>query len=241
MTMHGSAKLAATVGVAAPLRTLMTAVLVGVGNAGLPTAAIAADDAVVESRPVPRYSPAGPGVQLVDHDLAAECADNARKRDARQAYNVSCFMLRDFMEAYHPGEEFTWQRAANRGFGYVGTRERDADTEQQVYVNWQSFSDGLQWGFTETEITRRLAGDPFAIVADAAARDRIRAALGVDVAAGPSDVFARRGRSVLTDERVDGIVFPAVELAGDRYGVLTEGRLRWFTPAGEPVEDARRQ
>lgn len=223
----------------APRLLLFVALLAAAGQCGLP-GATAADDAVGEPRPGHWYPAAGAGAQLVDYDLAAACVENARKRDAGQAHNYACFMLRDFMDSYHPAAEFTWQRAGSRGFGFVGTRKPDDGTLQEVFVRWQSFSDGLQWGFTETEITRNLGADPFAIVADADARTRIRDAIDPDASC-PCDVFVQRTREVFTDQRTEGIAFPPADLIGDRYGVFVDGRVRFFTPAGEPIEEGRRQ
>lgn len=211
--------------------------LTAAGQRGLP-GATAADDTVV-AQPGHWYAFAGEGIHLIDYDLAAACEENARKRDAGQAFNYACFLLRDFMNSYHPDTEFTWQRVGNRSGSFVGTRKPDNETLQEVFVRWQSFSDGLQWGFTETEITRRLGADPFAIVADADARARIRSAIGPDAASHPCDVFVRRTREVMTDS--GNIVFPPADLSDERYGVFVDGDLRFFTPAGEPLADANRR
>lgn len=219
--------------------TVVVAVLAAVALYRLP-GTTAADDTVVGARPPQWPGPAGEAAPLVAFDLKAECEENERRRAAGQAHNVACFMLRDYMQAYHPGADFAWRRCAKRVFGFVGTRRPDDETLQEVFVGWQSFSDGLQWGFTEVEITRDLGTDPFAIVADGDARRCIRNALGPDDASRPCDVFLQRTRVVTTDQVSGKIPFPPTQFSGERYGVFLDGRVRFFTPSGEPIQDARR-
>lgn len=196
--------------------------------------AAAVDDVVSEPRPRHWHAPFGSAAQFAAYDLEAECDDNERKRAAHEPSNYACFMLRDFMNAYHPGEDFFWQRSPKAAFRFVGTRRPDAHRLQEIFVHWQSFSDGLQWRFFETEVTRHLGDDPFLIVADDGARERIRNAAGPAAADRPWDVFLHRTRQAVTDQRTDNVEFPAADLTGDRYGVYAAGRLRYFTPAGEP-------
>lgn len=196
--------------------------------------ATADDDVVEEPRPRHWYAPAADHGLGAAYDLAAACVENDRKRTAREPFSFACFLLRDFMHAYHPGEEFVWHRSPGRAFHFAGSRRRDEQTVQEVFVRWQSFSDGLQWGFSETELTRRVGADPFRIVADTSTRDRIRHAVGPDAASQPCDVFLHRTRAVFTDQATEAVAFPAAELSAPRYGVFTAGRVRFFTPAGEP-------
>lgn len=222
---------------AAVCRFLVAAILgSGVGFLAAPRPAAADDDTVAEDRPSHWCAPPGGGGPLVAYDLATECAENARRRDAGQPHSFSCFLLRDYMAAHHPDTAYTWQRPANRAFGFVGTRRPDGPMRQEVYVRWQSLSDGLQWGFSEIEITRHAGRDPFAIVTDTAVRSRIRRAVGADVAGWSGDVFAERTRDVVTDQRNDGLAFEPAGFSTERYGVHAEGGTRFFTLSGEPLE-----
>lgn len=240
MTIHKAANLATSAGEASGLRVLEAALLLGTVFVGWMPTAISADDFVDEPRPAHWYAPAGAAGPLIAYDLEAECAENARKRDARQVFNSSCFTLQQFMDTYHPGVDFTWRRFAHRDAGYLGTRRRDDGILQEVFIRWQSLSDGLQVGFSESELTRHAGTDPFAIVVDATARDRIRATIAAVAAGGPYDVFAQRTRTVIADERTEVLALPPAGFTGNRYGVFSHGRVRYFTPAGDPLDDNRR-
>lgn len=81
---------------------------------------------------------------------------------------------------------------------------------------------------------RRVSEDPFTVVADAGARDRIRRA----VAEEPADVFLERTRQVFTDQRPGHLAFEPHAFTTERYGVLAAGGVRFFSLTGEPRADA---
>lgn len=180
-----------------------------------------------------RYEPAGAGA-AAPYDLRAERAEHERRRSARQPYAITPFLLHDYLQAHHPDADFVWQRPIGRSFFFVGTRNPNPDSLQQVYVGWQSYSDGLQWGFTEIEIVRHLGTDPFQIVADAAVREKIRTAVGPPGKAGDWDVFLERSRQVFTDQGAERLVFEPAGHDAVRYGVWADGRTRFFTREGTP-------
>ena len=186
-------------------------------HVGRPSAHAAPPGQAIEPPPPERYVPHGVGGELIDYDLAAGC------------------FLKQFMDAYHPGVEFTWQRPAKRGFGFVGTRKPDDMTLQNVYVGWHIWDDGCSWKFSEKELTRHMGFDPFEIVADAGARGRIKSALGPEAVDRPCDVFRQRSREVMTGTESATLSFGPAELSGEQYGVLVDGRLRLFNAAGDPL------
>ena len=208
------------------------------GLAGLPPSRGAEPaleaQAIVAPEPS-RFQPRDAGSDLVDYDLSAAVEASARARAAGQPWNFDCVLLKEFIDAYHPGSEFTWQRPSKGRFRYVGTRKPDDTTLQQVYVNWQPWSDSIEWNFNETEITRHLGVDPFEIIPDAGARAQIRNAVGPDSADRPCDAFLQRTREIFTEHKPSNVSFPAAPLANDRYGVFVDGQVRFFSLTGDPL------
>jgi hypothetical protein len=195
------------------------------------------DDTIVDDRPAHWYTPPGFGGRLVAYDLTTACDENARKRNAGMPYNTACFMLRDFVAAYHPGVKFSWQRPTGRHSCFVGTALHADGSRDEVFVRWQSLSDGLQWGFGETRLTRQSDADPFSVIADAAVRRDIREATGIDTAARRCDVFLVRTRDVVADDRADGLRFLSARQSDGRYGVVVDGSVKFFDlpPSAIPV------
>lgn len=194
----------------------------------------AEDDTIVDRRPAHWYTPPGFDGGLVAYDLTAACAENARQRDAGMPYNAACFMLRDFATAYHPGVTFAWQQPRNQRSWFVGTILHEKGICNEVFVRWQSLSDGLQLEFDEVRLTRRSDADPFSIVADAVVRQGIRRATGSDATASRCDVFLIRVRKVVADDRAEGLGFQPSRYDDGRYGVVVDGSVRFFTKTGVP-------
>lgn len=217
------------------LGLLITGSFAAPDHAGPRSAAGAPPDQAIVEPPPARYAPRGIGDDLVDYDLAGDAAESDRKRAAGQQHHFAGSFLKQFMDAYHPGVEFTWQRSAKRGSGFVGTRKPDELTLQTVYVGWQIYNDGCNWNFGETELTRHMGFDPFEIVPDADARSRIKAALGPEVVDRPCDVFRQRKREVMTGTESATLSFGPADLSAPQYGVFVEGRVRFFNAAGDPL------
>lgn len=190
------------------------------GWAAPPASRGAAPDQAIVEPPPERYAPRSWGDDLVDYDLAANGHANA--------------FVKGFMDAYHPGVEFTWRRPTKSNFGFVGTRRPDDQTLQMVYMGWHIWNDGCNWKFSETELTRHMGYDPFEIVPDAEARGRIKDALGPEVVARPCDVFRQRSREVFTGTDAP-LSFGPAELSAPQYGVFIDGRVRYFDAAGDPL------
>ena len=190
-----------------------------------------------------QYRPSGFKQKLARYNLAREFQINQRRAAARQSYNYSTFLVKEFQDHYYPKAKFDWYRAGNKSRN-IGIRKFDQNKIQEVYLSWTSFADGLLWGFLNIEIARTTNVDPFAIicgikVTKAIKKDLLARQL-IDSPQHVTDVFSIRVRSFQTEQKTSDLTFPASEFGKTQYGVTIRNKVYFFTAQGEATKLALR-
>jgi len=213
----------------------LLATLISVGAP--PTAPKAEEDVTGAERA--QYRPTGFDGTLMPYDLKKVFQANKAKRLAGRAHNYSSFLVKEFSEHYYAKAKLQWHtvRSTSR---YVGIRKTGFHKVQEVFLSWESFGDGIQWGFFNGELERTTQVDPFAIIADAEIAKAIKRSLHernlIDDPKDATDVFSYRTRFFFTAQRTSGLTFPDKDFGETQYGVCVGDTTCFFTAQGEQAE-----
>ncbi len=149
------------------------------------------------------------------------------------------FIVKGFNDHYYPGVKFRWHVTSDTR-DYIGIREKDKDTVQEVHLGWSSLSEGLLWVIYHGELERTTRADRFAIIPKAEVAAAIKKSLLDRKLIGGekdiTDVFRYRSRKIETDSKNFGIKFPKVEFGPIKYGVSVGEEVYLFTETGEPTK-----
>lgn len=201
----------------------------------LPVAAQDNNDATGEEEV--RWRPDGFTDVLTPYDLEEEFNENKKKEQEGKAHMYTSFLVKEFAEHYYPKAEFQWHRAAGAWARHVGIWNKDEHTVQEVFLHWQSYSDGLEWGFYNGELERTTQADRFAIIADAEVASKIKQDLLNKKVIGDlkdvKDVFSYRTRSFMTESKTSGLKFPDKDFGETKYGVSIGDKLHFYDAMGQ--------
>ncbi len=194
-----------------------------------------------QPRTVLLYSPFGQKEKMRAFDLNAQLAESQKARAEGKSYSYALTMLQEFVDKYYAGAAFTWSKLdVGHYFGYAGTRDIGKNQMQFMYLSWQSYSDGLEWCFFNTELRRSWWNtDPWDIVEDKEAAAKIIAYLvdkkicaSEQEARKDADIFTSQYRSFCTEQRTENVPYPDEAFSATIYGVFVKGDLYKFDMQG---------
>lgn len=185
---------------------------------------------------LPRYSPLKKTTEFKEYNFENEFAENESNKKAGKATNYSSFIINDFLAAYYPNAVFNWQSTTNGFFSFKGTRDLKGE-QHELFLDWQSYSDGSEWNFWTTDLFRSPIGTPaFDVIKRAPVATKIKnyvAARYAPQLLDSLDVFKRATRSFVTPQQSEKIPFKANEtLVEVTYGVYVKGKLLTFDLEG---------
>jgi len=187
------------------------------------------------------YSVFDPQYQLLPFDLEKSLSESRKNKADGKPSSYTPIMLDEFLRFYYPDTKFDWVVLdVGHYFGYKGIRISSEVQWQEMYVSWQSFSDGLEWCFFNTDLTRSLTPDPFDVIDGVQVNQNIKTYLAnkniwseKNASADKPDVFLYKYRKFCTDQKTENIPFEPAGFTLLYYGVYIGGKTYYFSLLGD--------
>lgn len=174
------------------------------------------------------YSPTGEPTHFQSFNLEEELKDKN---------NYAAGILKEFAEEFFLDQQpITWFKDAKAVsyFKYKGVKLNEKGQKVTFYVSWENFSDGLEWVFWYTCLTRSAGEDPYETLGNKKIGDNIKAYLTNQSMLSDKinpDVFQYVDVDFTTPQKTENIDFPKIKFE-ELYGVYVKKVLYIFDKRG---------
>ncbi len=188
-----------------------------------------------------KYNPSPEFKEFVQIDLEKELITSKINKENGLAYKYTPNMLNEFQQKFFPNEKIQWfepKEAPSSYFYYKGETASTGKKSQkyEIHVSWESYSDGLEWNFGVTKISRMdvKGNNFFEIISNKKLIENIKKQINYKKMMGNKvDVFLHEYFAFVTEQKSENIPFPNTVKKYNWYGVFYNSKLYLFDEKGE--------